>query len=377
MREFKTKTIMNKVFIMLLFFICLIPYNVFADNMDKKGYYTVYQEGTNRIIFRISWDLNKGDNYLSSDNKYYEITRVDKSAKKAYAKFVKNVTLPEIDERISQVNFVNIPKVIGIYSTHSDESYIPSDGTSSINGHGGIYDVDRALASSLKKKGIKVLYDRTLHLPHDAYAYSRSRRTALRLLKNGAGAILDIHRDAAPKEDYIRTIKGKPATGVRLVVGKASTNRSANEQLAYKMKAIADKMSPGLVKDVFFGSGDYNQGLTPHSILLEFGTDTHTKERAIKSADMYADIIATAFFGDAYKKPTGVGNITRTTPSERRATGSGILMAFVIAAVAVVGFALISMGYGKELSSKLSKFVKEEFSNYIGKTRKGNNKDKR
>lgn len=375
MRTLRKKRVMNRAFIVLLLFILLIPYKVFADNMEGEGYYTVYQEGTNKVIFRISWDLKKGDDYLSSDNKYYEITRVDSNSKKAYAKFVKNVTLPPIDEKISQVNAANIPKVVGIYSTHSDESYIPSDGTASIDGRGGIYDVDAALAASLRKKGIKVLYDKTLHLPHDAYAYSRSRRTALRLLKEGAGAILDIHRDAAPKEDYIRTIKGTPATGVRLVVGKASTNRSANEQLAYKMKAIADKISPGLVKDIYFGSGDYNQGLTPRSILLEFGTDTHTKERAIKSADMYADIITKAFFGDAYKKPAVIGNVTRNTPSERRASGSGILTALIVAVIAVVGFVLISMGYGKELSSKLSKFTKEEFSNYIGKIRK-KDKDK-
>ncbi|WP_026485550.1 stage II sporulation protein P [Caldanaerobius polysaccharolyticus] len=370
-------TAINKAFAFLLIVTCFIPYGkAFADNMEKEGYYTVYEEGTDKVVFRISWDLTKGDNYLSSDNSYYEITRVDKKSKKAFAKFIKKVDLPQIEEKLSQVNVANVPRVVGIYSTHSDESYIPSDGAASIYGHGGIYDVDAALASSLRKKGIKVIFDRTLHLPHDAYAYARSRRTALRLLKEGAGAILDIHRDAAPKEDYIRTINGTPATGVRLVVGKASTNMAANQQLAYKMKAIADKKSPGLVKDIFFGSGDYNQGLTPRSILIEFGTDTHTKERAIKAADMYADVISAVFFGDTSKKPTALGGITRTTPSERRAAGTGIFAAVIVAVVAVVGFVLISMGYGKELGSKLSKFVREEFSSYMGKIKKREGKRK-
>jgi stage II sporulation protein P len=65
-----------------------------------------------------------------------------------------------------------------MYSTHTDESYEPTDGTSSKAKGGGILDVGNALKKNLEGLGIQVLYDETNHMPHDAGAYRRSRQTA-------------------------------------------------------------------------------------------------------------------------------------------------------------------------------------------------------
>ena len=42
-------------------------------------------------------------------------------------------------------------KLIAMYVTHSDESYVPSDGTQSVNGQGGIYDVAREFRDALQQ----------------------------------------------------------------------------------------------------------------------------------------------------------------------------------------------------------------------------------
>jgi stage II sporulation protein P len=65
-----------------------------------------------------------------------------------------------------------------MYLTHTDESYEPSDGTSSKTKGAGILDVGNALKENLEKLGVQVVYDETSHLPHDAGAYRRSRQTA-------------------------------------------------------------------------------------------------------------------------------------------------------------------------------------------------------
>lgn len=44
-------------------------------------------------------------------------------------------------------------RLIALYVTHSDESYVPSDGSQSINGQGGIYDVAREFRDALQKAG--------------------------------------------------------------------------------------------------------------------------------------------------------------------------------------------------------------------------------
>mgnify|MGYP003301665834 CR=1 FL=1 len=55
----------------------------------------------------------------------------------------------------------------------------------------------------LTKKGLSVVHDETLHIPHNSSAYSRSRTTANKLLQNGANAIFDIHRDGASRSFYL------------------------------------------------------------------------------------------------------------------------------------------------------------------------------
>ena len=47
-----------------------------------------------------------------------------------------------------------------MYSTHSDESYVPSDGESSKLENAGIYDVGEALAESFEERGIEVVYSK-------------------------------------------------------------------------------------------------------------------------------------------------------------------------------------------------------------------------
>ena len=98
-------------------------------------------------------------------------------------------------------------------------------------------------------------------------------------------AVFDIHRDAIPKEHYDTMVNGEYMSRVRIVIGRSNQNRKANEQLAYKIKAIADKAYPGLIKDIYIGKGEYNQELSPRSLLFELGTHEISKEAAQKATD--------------------------------------------------------------------------------------------
>ena len=188
-------------------------------------------------------------------------------------------------------------RLIGIYHTHNAESYIPSDGTHSINGRGGIHKVGETFKEALEAQGVNVIHDETLHLPHDRGAYRRSRVTAERLLAQGPDAIFDVHRDAAPADAYAAQIDDIWITQVLFVVGRQNHNFSINRSFAFDMKGYADDIQPELVKGVLFGQGNYNQDLTPLKLLLEVGSHQNTREAAERGITEFADTVDFYFYG--------------------------------------------------------------------------------
>lgn len=389
----------NRLLCILLLLITLTTQFVIADDWYDKtgGYYKVYDMDSNEILFQIAREVVKDDRYLSGDNKMYKIVKADKKNQIGYAQFVEDVLLPEIDEdtfsniRLSLQNGPDISSIsaqaeqkdkdnrkVGIYSTHSSESFVPSDGTEAIEGKGGILKVAEKLKQGFEKNGVKATFDSTLHNPHDAGAYKRSRRTALQIIrKQQPAALIDVHRDAVPAEEYLTEIEGKPAAKVRLVVGRRNQNFKANEDMAKKVKAVADKMYPDLVKDIFFGQGDYNQDLTPRAMLTEVGTYEHMRERSEKSAGFLSEVLTVALFGNVFKNGKGSattgGDTTKGTklnkPVSRsnKGAGAGVLGILAMAIIGGAGFLFLSSG-STEWKSKLSSF-RQEFTNFLGRNK--------
>ncbi len=389
----------KSVYILLL--ILLTTQFVIADDWygEKGGYYEVYDVDDNKILFKIAREVSKDDQYLSSDNKMYRVIKTNKRNQTAYAEFVEDILLPEIDEEIlsnirltlqDETNMSPIlaqaeeddknKRKIGIYATHTSESFIPSDGEESTEGNGGILKVAEKLRQGFENNGVKAIFDDTSHDPHDAGAYKRSRRTALQIIrKQHPTALIDVHRDAIPAEEYLTEIEGKPATKVRLVVGRRNQNFKANEDMAKNIKAIADKIYPEMIKDVFYGKGDYNQDLTPRALLTEVGTYKHMRERSEKTAGYLSEVITIALFGDVFKKDGGSAakgggdaakQIKSNKPSSQssKGAGAGILGILAVAIIGGAGFLFLSSGGAEEWRFKISNF-KQEFTNFLGRSR--------
>ena len=276
---------------------------------DGQTVFTAVDSAGN-ALFSICGSIAEGDEYISADNILYRVVSV--SGTQAVADRIGEETMPDVSWlRTGEAQAVfaassaaastgtgSDQKLIAMYVTHSDESYVPSDGTESIEGQGGIYDVAREFRDALQAQGIDVILDESTHLPHDSGAYRRSRQTAERLLQQRPDAIIDIHRDGIPDEtEYACTIDGESTSRVRLLVGRSNQNSEVNRDFAKQIKAVADEEYPGLVKDIFIGKGNYNQDLSPNAILLEFGTHTISKDRVLNSTDMMAQVMSTALYG--------------------------------------------------------------------------------
>ncbi len=357
------------VFILLAILLLMIPLRTPADGLNGTKIYTVHAE-QGEALFRLAGEIEEGDEYISGDNLRYTIESVDETAMTAQATYQGMQKMPDVNwlEASAAVVVSNMSdsdnRLIALYATHSDESYKPSDGTESAeSGHGGIFDVCEALKTALEEKGIKVVLDETNHVPHDAGAYRRSRQTAIELLKQGPDALIDVHRDGIPDPDeYNLQIDGEDASKIRLLVGRSNQNAAANKEFALELKAVADKLYPHLVKDIFIGKGTYNQDLMSNSILLEFGTHTLDKDRAIASTRLMSNVISDTLYG-------GVSGAAKDGEQGKANQGAGTGLIWMIIAVVVgIGvFAILQTGRGKDAWNKVKRTTSELTLGTIGK----------
>ncbi len=286
---------------------------VWDEWLEPGQYYTMVTQDDEKIM-ETARRIYVGDQYLTWDNRLYEVINVSDNV--AHANFVEEVSLEDEMISISKIRHLlglsvasaqdnDKSGIIGIYHTHNAESYVPSDGTESIDGKGGIHAVGAAFTETLDKLGVETDYSETLHLPHDRGAYRRSRDTVLEILSHDPDAIFDVHRDAAPEEAYATEMNDSEITRIQFVVGRQNQNLGINRQYAQSLKAVADKIYPGLVKGIFMARGNYNQDLTPLNLLLEVGAHTNTKEAAARGISLFAEVVDYYFYGRPEQRAGG------------------------------------------------------------------------
>jgi len=337
------------------------------DNESEllSGYMTVVDEqGT--IVFQTGLTVRPGDEFVNEANQLYEITTVEGTLAKS--RYVRDESINAIsppEARPVQAEESGPPPKIGIYHTHTDECYIPTDGKATIKGKGSIIKVGDTFAQRLTELGYDVDHRTTLHDPHDANAYQRSRRTFAKLLTERPVALFDVHRDSAPLKAYKTSFNGKDATKILLVVGRQNQNRATTMNFAKSIKSAADNKYKGLIRGIFIAHGNYNQDLNPRAMLLEVGTQYNSREAADHSITLFADIVPTFLANTsgnvAQAGPVAGGNSIASSNMPNGGTGWDML--YIIGAVIVGGaaFLFLSTGSFSEAKHKLSNFTKREF----------------
>ncbi len=391
---------MKKFFNLILIFLfcgslCFIGFaetgsnaHVVAAASETIKYYTIYEDASKqKVLFLKGDDVNAGDKYLSNSNKLYEIESVDSKAKTAIAKFIKTEELPKVKLKTNTQNknvaSAAVQKKVGVYHTHNDECYYTPDGVDSVYGKGGIHSVGKEFVSNLEKLKIDTLYREDLHLPHNSGAYTRSQVTASALLDGGAQAIFDLHRDSTKRSEYLTKVDGKQMSSVRMVVGSSSKNYEENKNFAYKIKSYADEVYPGLIKDIYFGKGNYNQGLSTKAMLFEMGCENIEKSLVLKTTPYLAKVVDVILYGtdeaseasvadlkDSNSNVSNVAGVVNATSDQAGVNSNTTLYVVlgVLAAVAVV-FALV-MAFSKKARYKVSRFFSETFAGIFGKKKK-------
>lgn len=338
------------------------------------------------IVLQTGHEVHPGDEYISENNILYEIISVEGTLARCRS-LERLPSLAPVDAVFVQASPPETAKPkIAIYHSHTDESYIPNDGTPTEKGNGSIMVVGDTFAKKLTSLGYQVSHSQTLHDPHDANAYHRSRRTAMKLLQEQPVAIFDLHRDSAPLKVYSTTINGESVSKLLLVVGRQNQNRKTTLDYAKSIKAASDAKYRGLIRGIFIAHGNYNQDLSPRALLVEAGTQYNNREDAERSISLFADVVSDLLGSDnsrsgvAQASQAGTYNDTTPNPSGDNpasayvptdtAPGYDIAGILLTVGIGIMAFLLLSTGSWQEAKRKLKHFFNSEFANFLAPHKK-------
>lgn len=201
-------------------------------------------------------------------------------------------------------------KRVFIYNTHNRESWThvaPTVGTSVDHPTKNIQLVGKRFGKLLQEKGVNTivsendfiqqLIDQKKTYPM-AYAESYKAVKAAAQKNPALQYYFDIHRDGdVPRSKTAITINGKTYARILFVIGTRNRNFMQNERMAKELNALVEKKYPGLSRGVIAkgaheGNAEYNQSISPGSLLLEFGGINNTLEESYNTAEAFADVFA-------------------------------------------------------------------------------------
>jgi stage II sporulation protein P len=278
---------------------------------DVLVYYAHIVEVTNLrsgpgLDYKIVGKAKAGDSFqiLGSEGEWYQVALSNGATAYVAAWVVQTDTDPQ-----------QSPQKVYIYHTHNRESWKNvarnTNGTSFDDPVTNITKVGEHLGAMLQKKGIPSLVskdDITEKLKAQklsfSYSYSESRKSVKKAIEAhpSLSYFFDIHRDSdVPRKNTTVTIKDKSYARILFVIGTAHPNYAENKKLAEELNKRLNKKYPGLSRGVIAksahqGNGEYNQSVSPGSLLMEIGGVNNTLEESLLTAEAFADV-----FADYYK----------------------------------------------------------------------------
>ncbi|MBO8164139.1 MAG: stage II sporulation protein P [Brevibacillus sp.] len=199
--------------------------------------------------------------------------------------------------------------VVFIYHTHNRESWTnvaKRVGQSVDHPQTNITLVGKRLGEALRDLGIGAVVNTTdiqQRLLDQGRSYALAYAESLKVVaaakqeNRDLQYFFDIHRDAIPREQSTVTINGKTYARISFVIGTANQNYQKNMEFARQLHKLLEKKYPGLSrgvndKNVKDGHGEYNQSISPGSLLVEIGAIENTLEESYNTAEALAEVFA-------------------------------------------------------------------------------------
>lgn len=208
-------------------------------------------------------------------------------------------------------------KSVLIYNSHNLEAFLPllkdnSNPNSAVSSdeRANVVGLSNKLTELLQQEGIGVQLDKTdinQKLLDRNWKYNSSYTVSKEVVEaainsnNDLKYLIDIHRDAARKEQTTVNINGKEYAKLYFIVGKANENYEKNQEFATKLHEEIQKKYPGISRGVFLkgkeeGNGVYNQNYSDRAILIEVGGVDNTQSELNLSLEAFADVYSKVYW---------------------------------------------------------------------------------
>lgn len=191
--------------------------------------------------------------------------------------------------------------LVGIYHTHTSESFVPTTGVTHRKGGqaGEIVDVGTALVETLKKYGVQSVHSKDIHdYPSFMKAYGPSELTVKKMLADNPSIqiVLDIHRDAEKRENCIVEFNAIPMARIATIVAVGQEDLvqphwQKNLEFAKQVNNKMNKYFPGLSRGIQTVDWRYNQHLHERALLFEVGSQETSLEEAERSMEILGGIL--------------------------------------------------------------------------------------
>lgn len=226
-----------------------------------------------------------------------------------------SVVETESEETPAEATFsTNGKKVVFIYNTHNRESWVSEVPAAKKNVDLAFHPtrnmtlVSEHFAKTLEKNGIGAMVSKVdffSKLQQKKLSYSLSYAESMKTVKEVMARnkdltyFVDIHRDSLPRKYTTININGIDYARVYFIIGMRNKNWMQNERFALQIHNELKKMMPGLSKGIYgknSGNAEYNQSVSPNSILIEIGGPENTLEECQRTAEVLAEAFSKVFW---------------------------------------------------------------------------------
>lgn len=202
-------------------------------------------------------------------------------------------------------------KVVYIYFTHNRESFLPylegvTNPDHAYHSQLNVTRIGDKLQEELQKRGLGTVVDKTdvhSNLLKKGWSYVQSYQESRTVVEAAVAQnrdliyLIDVHRDSRRKQDTTKVINGKSYAKLAFIVGGEHANYEKNLAFANELHELLEKKYNGLSRGTFTKAGagtngKFNQDLSEHAILVEFGGVDNTFEELNRSAEALADVIS-------------------------------------------------------------------------------------
>lgn len=192
-----------------------------------------------------------------------------------------------------------------LFHTHGTESYLPHEEGNfrTQDERYNVMGVGTKIVANLQGYGLNVTHLKDYNdYPDYNSSYANSNYAVKQvLLDNKKNIIIDLHRDGAEEnsnyEEILSKVKtvqisDKTAATCTLVVGEKNGNYEELNKNAHMLYDIAEKMYPGLFRDIIIRPGAYfNQFNSDYALLVEVGSTLNHIDEVNYSAELLSEIL--------------------------------------------------------------------------------------